>query len=128
MQHAKRKKEELKQINTSLKTLQEEITELLMLQNMSSCTAFGHMIELKERVKKPTVTTKKVTEKMKSYFKIPDEQFLSFHELMEEERKSEVVVAHCLECKPMKTQQALALPMDPQDKVSSDSALTTLYT
>lgn len=95
----KKKREEVKTLNASLKALSDDILENMTQQNVPSCVSMGYTFSVKEKTKMKSATAKTFLAQVKEYFNISDIVMANFEKQVEERRRAEAELVTTLECK-----------------------------
>ena len=98
----KKKRAEIKTMNTRIKEISDEILEAMVEQNIPSCASSGHTFTLRERCKMKSATAKSFLIQVKEFFRIKDEDMDEFVIQADNKRKAEGEVITALECKSVK--------------------------
>ena len=110
----KKKRNDIKTLNTSLKLLGDDILDSMLQQRIPSCASSGYTFVVKEKAKMKSATAKTFLTQVKDYFKIGDDAMTEFVTNMDMKRKAEAEVFTALECKTCKKKG------DQEDAASSD--------
>lgn len=117
----KKKREEMKTLNSSLKAMGEDIMHSMSEQNIPSCVSMGYTFSVKEKAKMKSATAKSFMNHVQQYFKISEPAMAEFVEIMNRRRRDEAEIITTLECK---TQQKKRSP-EPSDSIMEDGGNDT---
>ncbi len=98
----KSKKNDLKELSTTLKNLADEIRENMMNNNIPSCSSAGYTFSVKEKTKMKSASAKTFLVGVKEFFRISDEDMAKFMDVVETRRRQSAEVVEVLECKAAK--------------------------
>jgi len=98
----KKKRDELKTHNTTLKGLGDDIMHNMLEQHIPSCASMGYTFSVKEKAKMKSATAKSFMTQVQNYFNISDDVMSEFMTNMDSKRKAEAEVVSTLECKSAK--------------------------
>ena len=108
MNQTKKKRDELKTLTASLKSLTDEILQTMIDQQVPSCASLGYTFSVKEKPKMKSATAKVYLGLVKDYFKIPETAMTQFVEMVETKRRDECEYVSTLECKAASARRAAA--------------------
>ena len=118
---SKKKRDELKTLNTNLKALGDDIMHNMLEQRIPSCASLGYTFSVKEKAKMKSATAKSFMVQVKNYFNISDNLMSEFMTNMDNKRKAEAEVVTSLECKSAKRNAAQD---GPDSEASGESSST----
>lgn len=98
----KKKKEDLKELSTSLKGLSDDIRENMMANNIPSCSSAGYTFSVREKTKMKSATAKSFLVGVKDFFRISDDDMAKFMDIVETRRRQNAEIVEILECKAVK--------------------------
>ena len=98
----KKKRTEVKTMNTSLKELADEILSGMINEGIPRCASSGHEFTVKEKSKMKSATARNVLVQLKEFFHLKDEEMENFMCMVDNKRKKEAEIITELECKAVK--------------------------
>jgi hypothetical protein len=110
MNQVKKKRDEVKTMSASLKSLTDEILQTMVDQNVPSCASLGYTFAVKEKPKMKSATAKVYLGLVKDYFKIPESAMTEFVQNIETRRREECEYLTTLECKAASSARRGAAP------------------
>jgi hypothetical protein len=120
----KKRREDLKTMTTTLKSLSDDILDTMQEQNIPSCVSQGYTFTVKDKAKMKSATAKSFLVQVKEHFRISDDAMAEFVEKSDRKRKQEAEHISILECKAAKKEKPNETNI-PQN-ASSDHALENL--
>lgn len=132
LQTVQKQRQTVKMLNANLKSLGQEITQMLLDQEVTSCAAMGYTFLVKEKAKMKSMTANVVVEMIRQHFQIPPQDMQTFRQSIDLTRRQNCEYVHTLECKPTKASSQTPEPMtvhhdDPPDSSRMSSVMDDLY-